>query len=258
MGTFLFDEHVFGPIKSRRLGSSLGINLLSTHQKVCNYNCVYCECGLTHKLEKEAHLFVEKEDFLNQLKKRLKECMETNVPIDAITFAGNGEPTLHPNFLFIVNNIIKLRDIFFPKAIIAVLTNGTTLDKKRIREGLLKVDKAIIKLDAGSDQLLNTIDQPKGRVSIKKLIKNLKCFDGNVIIQTMFLKGVHEGQSFNNSKGKELESWLKHLKQIQPEEVMIYSLDRDTPISTLQSIDKKTLQNIGKKVRELNIKTQVV
>lgn len=258
MGTFLFDSHVFGPIKSRRLGSSLGINLLSTQQKVCNFNCIYCECGFTHKLTKEDQLFIDKNVFLNQLKHRLIECVQDNIPIDAITFAGNGEPTLHPNFLFIVNNIIKLRDKYFPKASIAVLTNGTTINKARVKEALQKVDKAIIKLDAGSNELINKIDQPKAKINLIQFIQNLKDFEGQTIIQTMFLKGKINGQSFDNSTGIDLDNWLSTLEEISPSEVMIYSLERDTPSSSIKAVNKETLETIGEKVRQLGFKTQVV
>lgn len=258
MSTFLFSEHVFGPIKSRRLGSSLGINLLSVNQKVCNFNCIYCECGLTHKLTKEDDIFVDKKVLLQLVEEKLRQCIKDKTPIDTITFAGNGEPTLHPNFYSIVKKIIELRDLFFPAADIAVLTNGYTIDRKRVRKALLKVDKAIVKLDAGDDQLLKLIDRPKGRLPIRQLIENIKSFEGELIIQTMFLRGSIQGRPFDNSKGKELESWIERIKDLAPKEVMLYSLDRDTPLNTLEAISKKELDEIAKKLNKLNINTNVV
>ena len=258
MPTFLFSEHVFGPIKSRRLGSSLGINLLSVHQKVCNFDCVYCECGSSHPLAKEEHIFVDKTEFQQLLKKRLKECVEQNIPIDAITFAGNGEPTLHPQFLSITNYVVKLRDAYFPNAEIAVLTNGVTLKNKRIREALKKVDKAIVKLDAGSDIFINKIDQPKRKLKISKLLEEIANFDGELIVQTMFLKGTLNGEVIDNSSGDELEEWLKHIRTVRPKEVMLYSIDRDTPIDTLERVPKKNLEKIAERIHAMGIKTQVV
>lgn len=258
MPTFLFSEHVFGPIKSRRLGSSLGINLLSVKQKVCNFDCIYCECGLTKKLEKEEDVFVNKKVLLKLLEDKLRECVRDKTPIDTITFAGNGEPTLHPNFLFIVERIISLRNLFFPSADIAVLTNGYTIEKKRVRKALMRVDKAIIKLDAGDDQTLKLIDRPKGRLPIRRLIESIKTFEGHLIIQTMFLRGSIKGRPFDNSQGRELDNWLEKIKILAPKEVMLYSLDRDTPLNTLEAVSKNDLDEIATQLSKLNINTNVV
>lgn len=258
MPTFLFSEHIFGPIKSRRLGSSLGINLLSVKQKVCNFNCVYCECGSTHPLKKNERSFVDKDLLLSMLEIRLQECINDSIPIDTITFAGNGEPTLHPSFLSIVNEIVRLRNKHFPEANIAVLTNGATLKSKRISKALTKVDKAIIKLDAGTDKSINIIDQPKRKLSINKLLKDLALFEGEIIIQTMFLKGTVDGKPIDNSAEEELDAWLERIREIAPKEVMLYSIDRDTPISTLERIPKEKLDAIAERVHKLGIQTQVV
>lgn len=258
MPTFLFSEHVFGPIKSRRLGSSLGINLLSVNQKVCDFDCVYCECGASHPLEKKGETFVDYFDFQRLLKNRLIECVEQRIPIDAITFAGNGEPTLHPQFLSITKFVIEQRDKYFPDAKIAVLTNGVTLKNKRIQEALKGVDKAIIKLDAGTEDFINKIDQPKRKLNLSKMIEEITSFDGEIIIQTMFLKGILNGETIDNSSGTELEHWLKLIQIINPVEVMLYSIDRDTPIDTLERVPKKILEQIAERIHDLGIKTQVV
>jgi len=258
MSTFLFNEYVFGPIKSRRLGSSLGLNLLSTTEKVCNYDCIYCECGNTYSLKNGKTAFVDKALFLYQLEERLKTCIENNTPVDTITFAGNGEPTLHPHFLSITLKVVEYRNQYFPNAKIAVLTNGMALSKIRVQKSLKKIDKAIIKLDAGTNQGMQLIDQPKGSYSIDKLVNNIKQFDGEVIIQTMFLSGVVNGKSFDNSSKQEVKAWLELLKDINPTEVMLYSIDRDTPTDGLQKINREKLQLIAKEVEALNIKTQVV
>ena len=258
MPTFLFDEHVFGPIKSRRLGSSLGINLLSVHQKICNFNCIYCECGLTYKIEKEEHAFVEKGELMSLLENKLVQCQKDGTPIDTITFAGNGEPTLHPFFLSIVKELIVLRDTYFPSAKIAVLTNGYTLHKLRINQALSIVDQAIVKLDAGDDHMIKLIDRPKKNIPLEKLMNNLKSFNGNLIIQTMFLRGSVKGEPFDNSTGKSLENWLEKITALNPSLVMLYSLDRDTPLKTLESVSRKELLAIAYRVKESGIKTSVV
>ena len=258
MATFLFSEHVFGPVKSRRLGSSLGINLLSVNQKVCNFNCIYCECGLTHKLTKEKSVFVDKTYLLETLRAKLLDCKKNKTRIDTITFAGNGEPTMHPDFSSIVDEIVNMRNDLIPKAKIAVLTNGVTLNKPVIREALKKVDKAIIKLDAGNDETLKLIDHPKGALSVEKLLDNIKSFEGETIIQTMFLRGLINNQVIDNSSGKDLTDWLRKIKIIAPKEVMLYSLDRDTPISNLYRVTKEELKKIADHVNDLGIKTQVV
>jgi wyosine [tRNA(Phe)-imidazoG37] synthetase (radical SAM superfamily) len=258
MPTFLFDDFVFGPIKSRRLGSSLGINLLSVNQKVCNFDCIYCECGETKPLTKEKSVFVAKKELFELLTAKLIQCRQENTPIDTITFAGNGEPTLHPHFFAIVQNVIELRNTYFPKAAIAVLTNGYSLDKKRVEEALTLVDKAIVKLDAGEDHLLKLVDRPKGNLSLNRLIKNIQRFPGNLIIQSMFLKGLVGDIAFDNSTGRAINQWLIKIERLHPSEVMLYSLDRDTPIKSLELIPKVTLERIAKRVRLLGIKALVV
>ncbi|MDX2360233.1 MAG: radical SAM protein [Crocinitomicaceae bacterium] len=258
MATFLFDAHVFGPIKSRRLGSSLGLNLLSTQQKVCNFDCVYCECGLTHSYKENEALYVDEQEFIQQLEDRLKVCKVDKTPIDAITFAGNGEPTLHPNFATIIDQVVELRNQFFPNASIAVLTNGVTLKNSEIETALTKVDKAIVKLDAGTSEDIKQIDQPKRTVNVDALIDLLQKFKGPLHIQTMFLKGTVNGQIIDNTSGDSLKSWLSCIERIAPKEVMLYSLDRDTPIETLEAVTKKELEAIAKKVEAMNILTQVV
>lgn len=213
---------------------------------------------MSHSLTKEDPLFVDKTELLTLLEKRLQVCIESQTPIDTITFAGNGEPTLHPAFLFIVKEVVDLRNRYFPSAKIAVLTNGVTLKNKRIREALKRVDKAIVKLDAGDDSTINLLDQPRRKLSISKLMEAMATFDGELIIQTMFLKGTLEGRSIDNSQGKVLEYWLEKIKAIRPTEVMLYSIDRDTPIQTLERVPKEELEIIARQVKDLGIKTQVV
>ncbi|MFP5470368.1 MAG: radical SAM protein [Bacteroidia bacterium] len=255
--TFLFQEHVFGPIVSRRLGSSLGINLLSTEQKVCNFDCVYCECGLTDK-PKNSSKFASAKDVLITLEDKLIELKKEHQKLDVITFAGNGEPTLHPKFLSIIQGVVTLRNKYFPSVKIAVLTNGTTLNKKSVLNALQKIDKAIIKLDAGSDTLLQKIDRPLSPFKMEDFIKKIAALKGKVIIQSMFLKDASAQKKFTNTSKEDVEKWLEQIKKINPVEVQIYSIDRDVPTEGLEKVNKKTLLNISKKVSALKIPVTVV
>lgn len=258
METFLFSEHVFGPVKSRRLGSSLGINLLSTKQKVCNFNCIYCECGLTEKLRANDVLFVNPKELLEKLELKLIHCKENNIPIDTITYAGNGEPTMHPSFLSIARKVSELRARFFPDAKTALLSNGTTLGRKNIESALKYFDLAIIKLDAGDDRLLRLIDLPKDKQHFRKLLNNLERLRNKLIIQTMFLKGNVNGEIIDNSSEKAVSDWIKKLKEIKPLEVQLYSIDRSVPVQGIERIPKDKLDKIALKVEETGIKTRVV
>ena len=194
MSTFLFDRIIFGPVKSRRLGVSLGINLLPASRKVCNFNCIYCECGWTFDKSKEKGSLPKREEIYKALEKKLSEMKAKNKPPDVITFAGNGEPTLHPDFPAIVDDCIDLRNKYFPDTRIAVLSNSTTITIPSVREALLKVDQNILKLDSGFDLTVRIHNQPRVNVKVTELIANLKQFNGQLIIQTLFLRGSYNGK----------------------------------------------------------------
>jgi wyosine [tRNA(Phe)-imidazoG37] synthetase (radical SAM superfamily) len=256
MSGTLFDSIIFGPLKSRRLGTSLGINLLPSTIKLCSFNCIYCECGWTEaKLDEKEHLNKAAEIDAS-LEKRLIYLNENHVIIDSITFAGNGEPTLHPEFSEIIDITIRLRDKYTPDARISVLSNSTTLSKDKVREALMKVDN-IMKLDAGSEEVFRLINNPKSSITLEKIVEDLKKFKGNLIIQTMFVRGEIGNRPIDNTEVKEVDKWLKFIESIAPKEVMIYSLDRIPPMAKLEKISELELQVIAKKVRHLNIKASV-
>lgn len=229
MATFLFDKIIFGPVESRRLGNSLGINLLPATKKICSFNCIYCECGWTHRIKNPENLLPRREEIYKALDQRLSEMKKRNEPPDVITFAGNGEPTLHPHFPGIIDDSIKLRNKYFPEARIAVLSNSTKITVPVIKEALLKVDMNILKLDSAFDSTVRIHNQPIVNVKVAELIENLKKFNGQLIIQTLFLRGIHNGQVIDNTTPEELEAWLKAIEMIKPAEVMIYTISRDTP-----------------------------
>ena len=258
MGTFLFDKIIFGPVRSRRLGLSLGINLLPGRKKVCNFNCIYCECGWSPSIEKEGGYLPTREEVYEALASRLQEMKIKGSAPDVITFAGNGEPTLHPDFTEIIYDTIKLRNTFFQKARIAVLSNATTITNQSIREALLKVDMNILKLDSAFGETIMTHNQPKIRIKAEELIENLVKYNGRLIIQTLFLRGRYQGKVIDNTTPEEIEAWLSAVNRIKPSEVMIYTIARDTPVGELlMKVPLEELNHIASRVEALGIKTQV-
>jgi len=258
MATFLFDEIIFGPVKSRRLGVSLGINLLPTKRKICNFNCIYCECGWTRNIEKAVSHLPGRGEVYNALEQKLSELKAKSKAPDVITYAGNGEPTLHPDFAAIIDDSIILRDLYFPKARIAVLSNATTIADPIIKSALLKVDMNIQKLDSAFDSTIKIHNQPRVEINAEELIKNLSGFNGKVIIQTLFLRGTHNGKEIDNTTPVEIKAWLNAIERIKPSEVMIYTISRDTPEgASLKKVPITELKHIADLVESLGIKTQV-
>ena len=258
MATFLFDEIIFGPVKSRRLGVSLGINLLPTKKKICNFNCIYCECGWTNDIDKAVSKLPLREEVYKALEWKLSEMKIKGEVPDVITYAGNGEPTLHPSFPSIIDDSLILRDKYFPKARIAVLSNATTITNSAIKSALLKIDQNILKFDSAFDSTIKIHNQPRVNISAEELINNLAGFNGKVIIQTLFLRGTHNGKTIDNTTPVEIEAWLKAIERIRPSEVMIYTISRDTPAgASLIKVPLIELKGIAALVNSIGISTQV-
>ena len=256
MSTFLWESISFGPIHSRRLGSSLGVNLLPTDVKICSFNCLYCECGWTLEKSLTAREYYPVETVLQAIEHKLSSCQEQGTPVDSITFSGNGEPTLHPHFDKIIDGLIPLRDKYYPQAVISCLSNATQLMRPEVCTALKRIENPILKLDAGTQELLDIINKPTIPVNIQDVIDQLKTFDGEVIVQTMFLSGEQDGIAFDNSQEPDFSQWLESVKSIRPKKVMIYSLDRETPALQLHKFDKEKLETIAEKVRETGILTE--
>ncbi|MDP4222419.1 MAG: radical SAM protein [Bacteroidota bacterium] len=258
MSTFLFDKIIFGPVRSRRLGVSLGINLLPGTEKVCNFNCIYCECGWTYKSKTDGSGLPGREEVRKALERKLSEMKRNGRTPDVITFAGNGEPTLHPEFPGIIDDCIELRDKYFPDSKIAVLSNSTTITVPHIREALLKVDQNILKLDSAFDLTIRTHNQPRVNVKVEELISNLKGLNGQLIVQTLFLRGIYKGKVIDNTTPEEVSAWLKAIEMIKPSQVMIYTISRDTPDGgDLHKVSLAELKRIAALVDRLGIETQV-
>ncbi len=257
MATFLFDEIIFGPVKSRRLGVSLGINLLPVNVKVCSFDCIYCECGWTPKKYAEKAKLPTRIEVREKLEKKLIEMDAKQELPDVITFAGNGEPTLHPKFAEIIDDTIELRNQHSPKARIAVLSNATMLHKSSVFNALLKVEDNIQKLDSAFPSTIEIMDCPRGNFDIQKVVDQLISFNGKVIIQTMFIQGTFKEKIIDNTTESEISAWLELLKKIKPSQVMIYTIARDTPLETLKSISLEQLETIATRVENAGIPTQV-
>jgi len=255
MATFLFSELVFGPVKSRRLGVSLGINLLPTDCKVCNYNCIYCECGWT--MDMKSRSLPKADDILVALEQRLIEMHAKNEKPDVITFAGNGEPTMHPQFADIVDGVIDLRNRFCADARVAVLSNATLASRPAIAAALHKIDDNILKLDSAYHATLQLLNKPTGIITPEKIIEGLLLYKQQFILQTMFLKGEFEGQNVDNTSKDEIDAWLNVIKQTQPRKIMIYTLDRDTPAKGLIKLTLNELEEVANQARMLGYEVQV-
>ena len=258
MATFLFDKIVFGPVQSRRLGISLGINLLPVNRKVCNFNCVYCECGCTYDSNPTGKDLPSRKEVYDALEEKLSTMKEERKPPDVITYAGNGEPTLHPEFPGIIDDSIILRDKYCPDAKIAVLSNSTAISLAHVKKALLKVDQNILKLDSAFDDTIQRHNQPRVNVKVDELIKQLKGFRGRLIIQTLFVRGTYKGKIIDNTTETEIEALLEAIRKIKPSEVMIYTISRDTPDEgQLSKVPVEDLRRIASRVNKLGIKTQV-
>ncbi len=257
MATFLFDKIIFGPVKSRRLGISLGVNLLPTNLKVCSFDCIYCECGRNPGKISEKAVLPTQNEVRKKLEEKLEEMNAQNQLPDVITFAGNGEPTLHPAFSGIIDDTVELRNRFAPKARIAVLSNATMIFKPKVFQALLKIEDNIQKLDSAFEKTVELLDCPNKGFNLSKTIEQLTAFRGKVIIQTLFVRGSYKGQTVDNTTEAEITAWIKLLQKINPSQVMIYTIARDTPIDTLEKISLRQLNSIAGQVKQAGFDVQV-
>ena len=246
------EEIVFGPIHSRRLGSSLGINLLPEKGKLCNFDCIYCECGW-NKDGREDKRIPSSDDLRKALTAKLEECAAKGIGIDSITFSGDGEPTLNPAFPEIIDITIALRDKYFPNAKVSVLTNATRAGRPRVFEALRKVDNPILKLDAPTDELAARINQPQGEYHVADVVESMRRFGGDFVMQTMFLRS----SDFDSSSPEVLDGWIKIVKDLRPREVMVYTLDREAPAAGLEKFSVEEMTALTRPLSEAGIKVQI-
>ena len=223
-----FDDIVFGPIFSRRLGSSLGVNILPSKGKLCNFDCVYCECGW-NKDGIADRRFPTYEEILTAFEDKMSSLSAEGTKVDSITFSGNGEPTMHPDFPKIVDAVLECRDRFFPDAKVSVLSNAFLVGRPAVAEALKRVDNPILKIDASSDELVRQINKPVGTYRLNEIVDALKGFDGDFILQTMFLRS----PDFDTASEEALQKWMDIVRELHPREIMVYTIDRETPDKSL-------------------------
>ena len=246
------EELVFGPIRSRRLGSSLGINLLPTQGKLCNFDCIYCECGWNKDGTGDRKLPTAS-DLEKALRDKLSECKKEGTPIDSITFSGDGEPTLNPDFAKIIDITVALRDEYYPKAVVSVLSNATKVGRKSVFEALRKVDNPILKIDAPTAELASKINQPNCEYDVEAVVRDLEKFEGDFVLQTMFLRS----PEFDSSSPEVLNGWMDIVRRLRPREVMVYTIDRETPMKGLRKFTVEEMESLVKPLLDEGFTIQI-
>ena len=268
MSTIIYPSPVFGPVHSRRLGISLGINLLPADGKVCSFDCIYCECGFNEDHRPTLPL-PTREEVAAKLEEKLQQMAAEGQLPDVLTFAGNGEPTCHPHFPEIIDDTIRLRDQYCPKAKVSVLSNSTMIHRQTVHDALMRVDNNILKLDTVDPIYINKVDHPNGTYDVEKIIDRMKAFNGHIIIQTMFMRGeirregvrregekesgVRSQESVDNTGEEYVGPWLEAVKAIKPQQVMIYTIDRETPTQGLLKATHEQLDAIRDSVIAVGI-----
>jgi wyosine [tRNA(Phe)-imidazoG37] synthetase (radical SAM superfamily) len=269
--TALFNDIIFGPVRSRRLGLSLGVNLLPTAAKLCNFNCIYCECGWNRPATQAAGrprggggeadgvvAFNPREEVKRLLAEKLRAMSAAGECPDVITFAGNGEPTTHPDFEAVIDDTLALRDTICPRSKVSVLSNATMIGREGVRRALARVDNNILKLDSAFDDTVRLLNDPQGAgYSVAETVRLMKLFEGRLVIQTMFLRGEYNGHTVDNTTEREVSAWLELVREVAPRQVMIYTIDRDTPAENLQKVPVEELRAIAARVEALGISTSV-
>lgn len=246
----LFHSTIFGPIHSRRLGTSLGINLSPVDGKVCSFDCLYCEAGFNAQGPGRSGL-PAREAVRAQLRAKLAEMKAAGQAPDVLTFSGNGEPTVHPDFAGIMDDVIALRDEFFPDAKVSVLCNSTRLDRPEVVGALRRADNNILKLDSAIEGTMRRLDRPGDRTfTVGRVVGELAQFAGDCIIQTMMLRGSYEGEHIDNTTPEEVDALIEAYRRIRPREIMLYSIDRATPAEELVKVDAEELRAIGRRIEE--------
>ncbi len=257
MQTVLFTSTIFGPIHSRRLGTSLGVNLMPRDGKVCSFDCLYCEAGFNAQGTGSSGL-PTRDEVKALLEEKLAAMKAEGQRLDVITFSGNGEPTLHPDFGAIAGDTMELRDRYFPEAKVSVLSNSTRIDRPDVIAALRRVDNNILKLDSALDPTIQALDRPVSPAfSAERVIDQLKNFSGQCIIQTMILRGRKGDVEIDNTTDRETDALIAAYKAINPAEVMLYSIDRKTPAEWLEKVGREELERIADRIRSHGIKVLV-
>jgi wyosine [tRNA(Phe)-imidazoG37] synthetase (radical SAM superfamily) len=246
------EEIVFGPIHSRRLGSSLGINVLPERGKICNFDCIYCECGWNRDGRGDTRIPVAA-DLRAALEAKLASCVAQGTGIDSITFSGDGEPTINPDFPEMVDITLELRDRYYPSAVVSVLSNATMVHRDAVFEALRKVDNPILKIDAPTTELARIINRPAPGYRVEDIVEALKRFEGDFVLQTMFLRC----EGFDSSSPEVLSGWMDIVRTLRPREVMVYTIDRQTPQAGLVRFTPEEMRALTAPLVEEGFRVQV-
>lgn len=252
MSTVIYPSPIFGPIHSRRLGISLGINLMPADGKLCSFDCIYCECGFNGD-HRPTLPRPTREEVADKLEQQLQKMVDEGHLPDVLTFAGNGEPTCHPHFAEIIDDTIRLRNQYCPQAKVCVLSNSTMIHRPAVHDALMRVDDNILKLDTVAPIYINKVDRPTGAYDVNAIIERMKAFNGHIIIQTMFMRGMYNGESVDNTREEYVAPWLDIVKTIRPQQVMVYTIDRETPAKGLEKASHEQLDAIRDRVIALGI-----
>lgn len=257
MATVIYNSPIFGPVRSRRFGISLGINLMPADGKICTFDCIYCECGFNADYRPKQKR-PSREEVKEALENKLVAMKAEEQLPDVLTFAGNGEPTAHPDFAGIIDDTVELRNKYCPQCKITVLSNATMLHKEDVRSALLRVDNNCQKIDTVDTDYIFRLDRPQNpSYNANEIVEQLCMFKGKVVIQSMFLEGMYEGKSVSNTGDEYVQPWLEALRKIAPERVMIYTIDRETPAQGLEKASHETLDMIAERVREIGFECSV-
>ena len=247
MSTIIYPSPIFGPIHSRRLGVSLGVNLQPGDGKSCTFDCIYCECGFNADFRPHTPR-PSRQAVAEALENKLIEMKKEGVTPDVLTFAGNGEPTCHPHFAEIIDDVIQLRNQYCPGAKVSVLSNSTMIHRPQVHDALMRVDNNILKLDTVDPAYIKKVDHPNGTYDLPQIIERMKAFHGHIIIQTLFMRGQCQGESVDNTGEAFVAPWLEVVKQIKPQQVMVYTIDRETPAQGLEKASREQLDAIRDRV----------
>ena len=261
MSTIIYNSPIFGPVHSRRLGISLGINLLPADGKICSFDCIYCECGF-NKDHRPTLPMPTRKEVAQKLDAKLQEMKQDGQLPDVLTFAGNGEPTCHPHFAEIIDDTLQLRNRYCPKAKVCVLSNSTMIHRPEVHDALMRVDDNILKLDTVDPLYINKVDRPGSTYDVQAIIERMKAFHGHIIIQTMFMRGAvaradgfppSDNCSVDNTGEEYVGPWLEAVKAIKPQQVMVYTIDRETPAHGLEKASREQLDAIRDRVIKAGI-----
>ena len=247
MSTIIYPSPIFGPVHSRRLGISLGINLLPADGKACSFDCIYCECGFNADHRPTLPL-PTREEVAAKLEAKLQQMKAEGELPDVLTFAGNGEPTCHPHFAEIIDDTIRLRNQYCEQAKVCVLSNSTMIHRQAVHDALMRVDDNILKLDTVAPDYIKKVDRPNGAYDVEAVIERMKAFNGHIIIQTMFMRGSCDGESVDNTGEAYVAPWIEAVRQIAPQQVMVYTIDRETPVRGLEKASREQLDAIRDRV----------